>query len=340
MNMCAILLRKVLGLGNQPLTATLVLTLLAACASAPTMKDVTEVSASSHIAYGSVAVFEGEEQEKWGLNWKGDNRFFLTILPDGATEAITYAVDKDGVFYWDLAPGSYMLLGYHWSHEGENLTGRIGAEFTIPADGGDSYLGSLELHAYNNWLIPMLKDDFEQMAQLFDRKFPQRAGMSKPRMMDSPAPLGEFADTLYQCDESWGIECDKRYRGVTPMSPEVTSFRGPPRIETLRPKFQWNPSSDPEVTYDLVIYEAVAYNPAGMSAHMKGRVARYQEDLQEPSWQCGTPLKPDTHYFWSVRLRRGDVVSPWSTQGHNIFLIVVASRAFGQWFEFVTPAVG
>ena len=38
---------------------------------------------------------------------------------------------------------------------------------------------------------------------------------------------------------------------------------------------------------------------------MKGRVIAYEEDFKEPYWQPESPLKSDTRYFWSVRLREG-----------------------------------
>jgi hypothetical protein len=70
--------------------------LFSACATAPTIKNAEEISADTGVVFGSVEVWVGDEQEKWGMGWLGENHFYLMILPEGTNQAITYRVAKDG----------------------------------------------------------------------------------------------------------------------------------------------------------------------------------------------------------------------------------------------------
>lgn len=67
--------------------------------SAPTIKDAESIAGDSRIAFGSVEVWSGDEQETWGTKWLGHNYFYLMILPPDTDEAIPYRRDKDGTFF-------------------------------------------------------------------------------------------------------------------------------------------------------------------------------------------------------------------------------------------------
>jgi hypothetical protein len=312
--------------------------LVAGCATAPTMQDVEAVSADTHIAYGSVDVFSAKgKAQDWGTGWTGQNYFYVTILPAGSKDAITYRLDEDGMFYWALAPGDYTLLGYHWTKDQAQRTGYFGADFEVPAEGGDVYLGSIELRSIRIGLVPIVVDRFDEMAARYDAKFPARRGMSVSDVIEMPGTLGNVADYRHQCHEAWGIECSERFSGVTPVTPDCRKT-GFPTIETLQPTFKWQASSRDDVSYDLVLYEAARYSISGAMGddYMRGRRVAYVEGLQAPSWTPGTALRPDTRYYWSVRMRDGDIVSGWSTQSHFTFMLVAWSSGYGNWFQFRT----
>jgi hypothetical protein len=310
----------------------------AGCATAPTMQDVQAVSADTHIAYGSVDVFSAKgKPQDWGTGWTGHNYFYVTILPAGRTEAITYRLDDDGMFYWALEPGDYTLLGYHWTKDQAQRTGRFGAEFRVPETGGDVYLGSIELRSIRIGLVPMVEDRFDEMSARYDTKFPARRGTSVSSVIEMPGTLGNVGDYRYQCDEAWGIECTDRFSGVTPVTPDCKKT-GFPMIETLQPTFKWQASTRDDVSYDFVLYEAARYSISGAmgDSYMRGRQVAYVEGLQEANWTPDVPLRHDTRYFWSVRMRDGDTVSGWSTQSHFTFMLVAWSSGYGNWFQFRT----
>ncbi len=316
--------------------SALAVLLLSGCTAAPTMKDAVDVAPDARIAFGSVEVRTGEEQETWGMKWMGSNYFYLVILPPDSNEAITYRLDKDGAFFWALEPGEYTLLGYHWMDEGVQKTGGIGAKFVVPETGGDVYLGTIVFQAFGPYLVPLFEDRFATLAAKYDAQFPTRSGTSVKQLLEEPEPVGNFADMRDECDDQWNIECDKRYQGVTPIAPRVAQS-GFPTVGSLTPEFRWKPCPKQGVSYDFVLYEAAAYSLDQLTPlYMKGRIVAYEEGLTESRWQPATPLRPDTRYFWSVRMREGDTVSHWSTQSHSTFLLVYMSWGAGQWFQFKT----
>lgn len=307
------------------------------CAAPPTMTDVEEVTADTSIVFGSVEVYEAGKLKEWGTRFFGYDHFYLTILPANSNEAITYKLDKTGNFFWSLPPGEYTLLGFVWDSDTGQRSGRIGVDFSVEESGADAYLGTIVYRGNVVFMVPGIEDRFGQIAAAYDAKFPGRRGSAVRRLLEAPAAVGHAAAYRGPCDSVWKVECDKRFRGVTPISPEVTQS-GFPTANDLLPEFRWKGCPRSEVTYDLILYEAAAYAVGGalVPSYMKGRVVTYVEDLAQPFWRPDKPLKPDTRYFWSVRFRDGDTVSGWSTQSHSTFLLVYMSWGSGQWFQFKT----
>jgi hypothetical protein len=311
---------------------------LVSCAVPPSIKDVEDISTDTKIVFGSVKVYKGDKQLEWGIKFTGSNYFHLTILPPDTNEAITYQLDKDGVFYWALPPGEYTLLGYYWHENQSQRTGHIGAKFKVPKTGGDVYLGTIEFHGNEAFLVPQFQDKYDEISKLYDVKFPARKGKSIKRLFEQLQPLGTFAAHRDVCHNDWGIKCDGGFHGITPLSPEV-SQSGFPTVRDLRPEFSWESSNKVSINYDFILYEAASYAVQGavVTSYMKGRVVAYEEGIKDSYWIPKTPLKPNTKYYWSVRLREGDTISQWSTKSHFTFLIVAMSSGYGQWFQFKTP---
>lgn len=312
--------------------------ILGGCATPPTMRDTEDIAADSNVVFGSVDVIVDGEKEDWGVKFTGYNYFYLMILPPDTNEAITYRLADDGVFYWSLPAGEYTLLGYLWQDRQTQRSGRIDATFRVPDAATDAYLGSLEFHGSKFFLVPRMQDRFDDIKADYRREFPNRDVEVTKLLFEAPDPVGTFSNVTGPCNEMWAIECSDRFSGVTPVSPE-TGQSGFPESASLMPQFSWEPSSSTSVSYDFVIYEAASYALSGgmVTSYMRGRMITYAEDLKEPVWRLESPLKPDTRYLWSVRLRDQETVSAWSTQGHFTFMIVAMSSGFGQWFQFKTP---
>ena len=86
-----------------------------------------------------------------------------------STEAITYRLDDDGMFYWALEPGDYSLLGYYWEKDQVRRSGYFGAGFSVPETGGDTYLGSIELGGAK---VLILTDGLNEVVHLSGRNLP------------------------------------------------------------------------------------------------------------------------------------------------------------------------
>jgi hypothetical protein len=307
------------------------------CAAPPTMKNVEQAATDTSMVFGSVEVYDEGELKKWGSRFFGHDFFYLTILPPDSNEAITHKLAKDGRFFWSLEPGEYLLLGYVWDSDTGQMSGHIGSTFRVPEAGTDTYIGSLVFRGNVAMLVPQLEDRFDEFTALHNERFPDRAATVVRELAESPERIGSYSAYRPPCDEAWNIGCSKRFRGVTPLSPQVAQS-GFPMESNLMPEFRWKGCPRSEVSYDLILYEAAAYAVAGagVPSYMRGRMIAYVEDLKEPRWRPTVALKPDTRYFWSVRLRDGDTVSGWSTQSHSTFLLVYMSWGYGQWFQFQT----
>ena len=307
------------------------------CSSAPTMKDVEEIGPDTQIVFGSTEVWVDEEQETWGTKFTGHNYFYLLVLPADSTEAISYRLDKDGVFFWTLEPGEYTLLGYYWQNLQTVRSGHIGATFVVPEDGPDVYLGSMVFSGNIVYLQPKLEDRFEQVSALYDAQFAARRGTAVKQLFEPPQDIGHFTAVSGQCHDDWKIECTKRFRGVTPITPAV-SQSGFPETDSTLPEFRWQACGRQDVSYDLLLYEAATFNIGGalVPQYTRGHIVAYVEDIKEPRWKPDAALRPNTRYYWSVRLRDGSTVSRWSTLSHSTFLLIYASSGYGQWFQFKT----
>jgi hypothetical protein len=310
---------------------------VAGCASASTMPRAENIGADTQVAFGSAEVIINGERQKWGMNWSGESHFFLLILPEGTDKAISYDLSNEGYFYWPLAAGKYELLGYHWQKIGEQRVGEIRAEFVVPVTGEDVYVGTLRFLGTEYMLGTLLADEFEDATARFYERFSNRGAAAEKALMVLQESPGTVGKVLPPCHDSWKIECTDRYSGVSPESPEVSSS-GFTHVDSLTPAFSWKGSARDDVTYDLIIYEAATYTTSGVvDSHIAGRLAIYVEGLTATSWRPAEPLKPDTRYYWSVRMRDGDDVSRWSTFSHFTFMIIASSSGFGQWFQFETP---
>ena len=162
--------------------------------------------------------------------------------------------------------------------------------------------------------------------------------------LDEP---GSFREMLPICDASWGLRCSNENAGVVPTSPRAsTSF---PRPSGVAPRLIWEGVGADRFTYDVVAYEAATWTDTGIAPqYVPGRIALYRENITEPTLRLGLvpSLQRDSRYFWTVRLRKGDRVSTWSTHGHfflyphpGMLLVPVPALAssHNQLFTFSTP---
>jgi hypothetical protein len=96
-------------------------------------------------------------------------------------------------------------------------------------------------------------------------------------------------------------------------------------LATGQPTLRWELSTEPSVTYDVVVYEVVQLN----LSWVPGRQVDYVENLTTPFYKLQRSLGPGD-YCWSVRVRRGDQVEDWRLQKgasyNGLFLTVYKNR--------------
>lgn len=129
-----------------------------------------------------------------------------------------------------------------------------------------------------------------------------------------------------------GLTACVTLRGVTPIYPEAGSPGFPAVVDSLQPTFRWEPSSEADANYDLIIYEK--------TSPTQGRRVYYRESIKKPEHKAEEPLKPSTEYFWSIRVRRGEKVGDWSRRDSAVVVplpFVFISSAGSSLFIFKTP---
>lgn len=302
------------------------------------IKDVQAPIPGRGIVFGRLElVVDGKPLQWKSLGEKMGSEARILIFPSGSTKVMTYIVKGDGSFYWTLEPGDYTILGFELLKAGRVRGGRIGATFTVSERTKSIYIGNLKVVMEKGRYVVLIEDGYSAAVESFKNRFPKAQEPVKSVAL-SEGKTGSYRSMRYVCAEDWGIKCTKSYQGVTPLTPDLSSSAFP-EIDSLLPTFEWEPSSQDDVSYDLVVYEAVSYSRTPMHIeHMPGRLVAYEEDINEAKFSLKKPLQPKSKYFWSVRLRRNDVVSNWSQFSYFKFYIVAWTSGSGQWFTFATPS--
>jgi hypothetical protein len=241
---------------------------------------------------------------------------------------------KPNEFYLSLKPGKYTILKLLSTRGSSFKEIRLRANFIVPAESRSVYIGDLLWDEKNNSF--QLHDNFQEAFTAFGKKFPSEKMKPTKSLLQKEA-LGTFKGVRHICAQSWGISCTDNFRGVEPVYPKMGTVLTS-KVDSLLPTFEWNPSSNNEVTYDLVIFEQILYTPDTINYYpTSGRVFFYKENISESSYKLTQPLKPGSEYYWSVRLRKGDIASNWSTYNFFWTVLIAWSRGSNLWFTFATP---
>lgn len=132
--------------------------------------------------------------------------------------------------------------------------------------------------------------------------------------------------------------CSTTFRALKPENPPVGDPRLPRTAESIQPTFKWSPSPEPDVRYDLIVYECVeTFGNWGGIYRVPGKEIYLRKDMQNAEHRIEEALKPGKKYYWSVRIRKGGMVGPWSRYDYFLFLGLGFVQANNQLFLFQTP---
>lgn len=106
-----------------------------------------------------------------------------------------------------------------------------------------------------------------------------------------------------------------RYPQLKPIEPSLGYLLYPAKVNSLSPKFKWEPSKESGVTYDFAIYETLGYTYRNVWS--QGKQVYYKEGLENPVHEIEIKLLPKKVYLWSVRVRNKDKVLEWSYLNFN-----------------------
>ena len=130
------------------------------------------------------------------------------------------------------------------------------------------------------------------------------------------------------------------FSGIKPLHPAVGNPNFPPLVKSLQPTLEWEASPN-ATSYDLIIYEGIKVSSflAGTKRSV-GREIYYKEGIKGTSFKVEEKLQPGRAYYWSVRARHGDTVSPWSVYDYTLFLGTGYVAFHNEPFLFETPEEG
>lgn len=271
--------------------------------------------------------------------------FRVYVFAKNAIAPFQHMPSGDGSFTWVLRPGEYTLAAYqleNWkkSRSPRFFSGRIAGRFVVPPGRPGVYLGTTRIFLSGSRFGVEIKDEIESAGPAFRNTKGAPAGTPyRSLAVLETIPSGE--KTVRICAPLWGVECTREFRGVRPLFPKVErdDFVVAPSIG---PTLEWTPSSDPDVSYDIVMFKALPLNPGRMKSRwVAGPIVEYASAFRTARYTPQKRLKPKTNYYWSVRMRKDDTVSSWSTVSYRYFaFLVVASvmgRGSGIYFNFGTP---
>jgi hypothetical protein len=278
--------------------------------------------------------------KKWGKVFY--KKPFLVLLSPTSDVASTYDIKDDGKFFWALSPGDYTILGFS-NRANPNSQLPIKANFTVPADKKCMYIGDFLLVTQGPRLIYGVENHSQIAISDFKARFPHIEEIPAVDIMKKETHLGSYESIQGICRPKWAMDCEnnhsgKFFYGVIPINPEASVKKFNEKANSLTPSFEWQPSPQKKLTYDLILFEAIAYYYDGSKKlYIPGKLILLKEDIKEPNYKLETELKPGTNYYWSVRLREVNEVSTWSSFGFFYFYVIGFAGASGQWFTFSTP---
>ena len=119
------------------------------------------------------------------------------------------------------------------------------------------------------------------------------------------------------------------FRGPRPIYPAVDET-----VNTLRPTFSWEPTSELGVTYDLAVVQKTSED----TFHKEGGAyAYYVHGLAAPEHHVPRPLEPGVVYLWSVRVRRGNEVTDWSSYAQKQTYVLWTTTTFRPYWFRTSP---
>lgn len=288
----------------------------------------TSVAATGH-AFGRLRLFQKGKEVEFGFL----DRLLLFVRSQRTGEIQQKAFTGGrGNFNWPLPSGEYVIVAYNF----QNQTGRLWLTFSVPDPGEAAYIGDLHIVSLDGRYGWQIHDAYADAEKEFGAGFAKGGVKTTVALMKSEERLGTYRRLTRVCAVAeWGIECDLTNQGVRALDP-VQGTLGFPTVDSLTPRLAWSPVDREGVTYDLAVYESIKAPLLGLS-HIRGALVSYVEALPQPFYQFDTPLARGKQFEWSVRLRKGDTVSTWSTTGYFVFFVVGTASGSGNWFGFSTP---
>jgi hypothetical protein len=94
---------------------------------------------------GRVTTLRGDKPVDWNHGTFTLVTMQVYVMPESGGANARYVLRGDGRFCWHLQQGRYVISSFEWQAGLSTFSGRIWAEFTVPAAGSRTCLGTLVL---------------------------------------------------------------------------------------------------------------------------------------------------------------------------------------------------
>jgi len=131
------------------------------------------------------------------------------------------------------------------------------------------------------------------------------------------------------------------YYILKPVHPGVGNpNKNPHRVDSLQPTLSWEASPDTAISYDLIIFEGIKDVSfwKGVKRNI-GEQVYYREGIPANSHTIEKVLKPNTEYYWSIRIRKGSEVTQWANYDYTLYLVLSYINVRDALFRFWIPDV-
>lgn len=115
------------------------------------------------------------------------------------------------------------------------------------------------------------------------------------------------------------------------------------KIDTLEPVLQWSDVKTQGQTYDVAVWETPSRQSdesilgTPLEPRNWGKQIYYAQALSQNYYKISKPLKPNTCYHWSVRIRTGASVTKWATFNQSAVSLLGLGYAYHMPYGFITP---
>ena len=143
------------------------------------VKDVQDIPHNEVIVFGHIKIILGDNYD-----WRNYLFTKIFVLDEETSKTWSIPLGSDGILYWHLPPGKYVISDWYISTSGQK--GRLWAKFQVEGKKQATYIGTLILifeSAWRNRYRTKIEDNYDEALKSFKDEFPEFDGEVDKNLM-------------------------------------------------------------------------------------------------------------------------------------------------------------